>query len=77
MHVVNDYERKGLRIKQELGEAEVPKNKGHNEKTAAMADDGALSLSLSLSFAWEGGAVGQGRARGQRAGPGQLCREPV
>lgn len=35
---------KGLRIKQKLEEAEVPKNKSHNEKTAvAMADDGSLS----------------------------------
>lgn len=34
---------KGLRIKRKLEEAEVPQNKGRNEKTAvAMADDGSL-----------------------------------
>lgn len=62
---------KGLRIKRKLEEAEVPKNKSHNEKTAvAMADNGSLSP--------EGrGLLAQGRGRGQWAGPGQLCREPV
>lgn len=48
---------KGLRIKQKLEEAEVPKNKGHNEKTAvAMGDDG--------SPPWSGGALEAGQ--GQR-----------